>query len=540
MRTGKVLGVVAAMCVVMLWWASVGEAALGTAFTYQGRLMDSNDVANGKYDFQFRMFDDPDTVVGIQIGPDVVVDDVNVADGYFTVDLDFGGGAFDGNARWLEIGVRPGAQSDPDPYSILAPAQKISPAPYAMYAETCGSGGGGVPVPLELSGSVSSPGAIIKGTITSGTGYGVMGQYKYSAGKWGYLGSSTYAVAGRDDVSGNYGYIGSSSEGVFGYSLSGWAGLFQGKAKVEGDLYVNGRYYDSSSDAGTSGQVLSSTGSGTNWITPEVSVPLSLSGSVSGPGAVISATNTSWDIDAHGIHGAGIEGNGVDGYSDGGYGVYGDTYIGYGVYGECTFNAGVFGRSRITGNSGSLGGSAGARGHSTDGTGVWGESDTGNGVHGESTSGDGVYGESDYGYGVYGYSWHSWGVYGRSLQSYAGYFDGDLHVEGNIEYTGSCTDVSDIRLKENIAPLENGIEKISSLKGIYFNNKGESVNNREVGVIAQDVEKVLPELVSTNKDGYKSVDYTKLSAVLIEAVKEQQKQIEAMQAEIERLKNQIK
>ena len=133
-------------------------------------------------------------------------------------------------------------------------------------------------------------------------------------------------------------------------------------------------------------------------------------------------------------------------------------------------------------------------------------------------------------YGVYGSassnsSGPNFGVYGTAGNSgtgsaHAGYFVGNVHVIGNITYTGTIGDVSDIRLKENIAPLGNGIEKISCLKGIYYNNKGESPDNREVGVIAQDVEKVLPELVLTNKEGYKSVDYTKLTPVLIEAVKE--------------------
>ena len=110
-----------------------------------------------------------------------------------------------------------------------------------------------------------------------------------------------------------------------------------------------------------------------------------------------------------------------------------------------------------------------------------------------------------------------------------------MYVDGDITYTGSVSDVSDIRLKENIAPLEDGIKKISALKGIYFNNKGRSPADREVGVIAQDVEKVLPELVSTDNDGYKSVDYTKLTPVLIEAVKELKAENESLRKRIERL-----
>ena len=117
--------------------------------------------------------------------------------------------------------------------------------------------------------------------------------------------------------------------------------------------------------------------------------------------------------------------------------------------------------------------------------------------------------------------------------------DYKLHVNGDIAYTGSIHDVSDIRLKENIVPLENAIEKVSSINSIYFNNKGESEEMREVGVIAQEVEKVLPEVVSENAEGYKSVDYTKLTPLLIEAVKEQQKVIEALNKRIEKLEQSI-
>jgi len=111
-----------------------------------------------------------------------------------------------------------------------------------------------------------------------------------------------------------------------------------------------------------------------------------------------------------------------------------------------------------------------------------------------------------------------------------------LHVIGDIAYTGNIYDVSDLRLKENIAPLTNAIDKVSALRGIYFNLKGEPASKREVGVIAQEVESVLPEVVSTDAQGYKSVDYSKLTPLLIEAVKELKTKDEARQTQIESLK----
>ncbi|MCI0405616.1 MAG: tail fiber domain-containing protein, partial [candidate division Zixibacteria bacterium] len=72
-----------------------------------------------------------------------------------------------------------------------------------------------------------------------------------------------------------------------------------------------------------------------------------------------------------------------------------------------------------------------------------------------------------------------------------------------------------------------------------YEKLGRSTGHREIGVIAQEVEKVFPELVTKwGEKDYRAVDYSRLSAVLIEAVKEQQKQIEKLAKEIEKLKNQ--
>lgn len=111
-----------------------GAEPMGTAFTYQGHLYDNNYPANGPYDFQFKLYDANSD--GNQIGNDVNVPNVDVNNGYFTVELDFGSGVFDGDARWLGIGVRPsGDINDP---CVLSPRQKVTPAPYAMYAKNAG------------------------------------------------------------------------------------------------------------------------------------------------------------------------------------------------------------------------------------------------------------------------------------------------------------------------------------------------------------------------------------------------------------------
>jgi hypothetical protein len=90
---------------------------------------------------------------------------------------------------------------------------------------------------------------------------------------------------------------------------------------------------------------------------------------------------------------------------------------------------------------------------------------------------------------------------------------------------------SDISLKENIKTLENPIEKIMKLNGVSFDWK--ESGSSSIGVIAQEIEKVLPQLVSNGE--VKSVNYNGLIGVLIEAVKEQQRQIEELKKQIDTL-----
>ena len=117
-------------------------------------------------------------------------------------------------------------------------------------------------------------------------------------------------------------------------------------------------------------------------------------------------------------------------------------------------------------------------------------------------------------------------------------FDGStLAVTGAITATGDVTAfyTSDRNLKQNIVNIENSLDKVSQLNGVYYNWTKEAleknkhlVDEKEVGVIAQDVEAVLPELVATREDGSKAVRYERLCAVLIESVKELKKEIELL------------
>jgi hypothetical protein len=104
-------------------------APTGTGFTYQGRLMENGSPASGEYDFIFTLYDAQTD--GVQIGQESSLFNQPVSGGLFTVIVDFGAQAFDGNARWIEIAIRAPEQ---DLYQTLTPRQPVTPAPYALFA----------------------------------------------------------------------------------------------------------------------------------------------------------------------------------------------------------------------------------------------------------------------------------------------------------------------------------------------------------------------------------------------------------------------
>jgi len=116
-----------------------------------------------------------------------------------------------------------------------------------------------------------------------------------------------------------------------------------------------------------------------------------------------------------------------------------------------------------------------------------------------------------------------------------------LYVNGKAYATGGWTG-SDERLKKNIATLDRTLEKVLRLRGVSFDWRTEEFpdrgldDRRQIGLIAQELEHIYPELVSTDPQGWKAIDYSRLTAILVEALKAQQAQITALQAEVERLK----
>jgi hypothetical protein len=228
--------------------------------------------------------------------------------------------------------------------------------------------------------------------------------------------------------------------------------------------------------------------------------------------------------------------------SDGTYGLYA-TGSRYAVYAS----SGYTGATGVSGNAPGIGveGTSmpgfGVRGISSSGIGVEGQSSTNDGVHAVSYSASrsGIHAQNATpgggGWGIYASAGgNGQAVHGENTNSsgWAGYFNGKVYASSG--YTSS-----DIRLKKDIAALSYGLREVSKLRPVKFRWRDEVRGRGEqVGLIAQEIEKVVPEVVDTDaKSGMLSVNYPALVPVLISAVQEQQKIIAEQDARISRLEH---
>jgi hypothetical protein len=173
--------------------------------------------------------------------------------------------------------------------------------------------------------------------------------------------------------------------------------------------------------------------------------------------------------------------------------------------------------------------------------GVIGRATTEPGVEGISASGIGVYGQG----GLMGVA-ASGKVYGIKANcttpgGTAGSFQGNLVTQGNITYTGMLNHVSDARYKIDIQPLDTALNTVMRLRGVSYLYRRQAFPQnrfpeaRQIGFVAQEVQSVLPQLVSKDHEGYLAVDYLQVAPVLVEAIKDQQKQIEELKRENHRI-----
>ncbi len=407
---------------------------IGTTFTYQGQLKNANGPVNGKCDLQFNLWNDP--LIGMQLGPMVSELNHDIVNGLFTVQLDFGSNAFNGDARWLSIDVRcPAGSGD---FTKLSPRQLLTSAPQANVANrlTWGASwsGNGSGIGLSLQGGAG-------GLSANGTDYGVLGQ------------TNAYT----------------NSRGVMGIanSTSGFADGVYGETQSKDGSGVVGFNANTAGGVGVFGQSLSTQGYGmwgTGLITGTVGEATSTSGTTFGVYGISKSTNGGYGVygrassaQGSGVYGYNATGRGVRGESSNNDGVAGFSFSGSGVYGQSQSGTGLYGSSPAgTGVHGD-GAQYGVQGDtsSNSGYGVYGRAPltgtvgiaTSNaslaiGVYGQGPNGVEGYSATPQGNGVYGVANtgnNAYGVYGASSSGYAGVFNGKVQISTNLFVGGAVT-----------------------------------------------------------------------------------------------------
>ncbi len=477
----------------------ISKAAMAqtTAFTYQGKLTDAGNPANGNYDLQFKLFDA--LAAGAQQGATLVRTPVLASAGIFTVTLDFGATVFGGADRYLEIGVRPAGSANA--YTVLAPRQTLTAAPYAIrtLAATaadslsaacvnCVTSGqiqnvqgaqvtGEIPVAGVPAGSanyIQNTASLQAGSNFNLSGNGTAGSFnavtQYNLGGTRILGAAgtlnffAGVSAGQANTSGNRNtFVGS---GAGQNNTTGASNSFFGRAAGSNNTGSANSFFGESAGSsftgfpsgagntflGYSAGALVAGGDDLTLVGQNANVGANnLSNATAiGARALVTQSNTLILGSINGVNGATASTNVGIGTATPQYRLHVKDDNAPAIAGESTGNTGVgvFGSSTIY---------IGVVGTSTSHLGVFGSSNSSSGVHGQSivaslgaagvyginnaSGGIGVIGEANIGNGtgVYGVSTSAsgFGMYGRNtLGGYAGYFDGKVRVIGVIEKPG--------------------------------------------------------------------------------------------------------
>ena len=113
-------------------------------------------------------------------------------------------------------------------------------------------------------------------------------------------------------------------------------------------------------------------------------------------------------------------------------------------------------------------------------------------------------------------------------------------MHGDIYATANITAYSDARIKENVVTIDSALEKVESMRGVYYNKIDDPDKTKEVGFIAQEVNEVIPEAVTYAEDvDQYGVKYANITALLVESGKELSQQVKDLQAEVKELKENV-
>ena len=491
------------MCMVaLLVGGRAGWAQADATITYQGALQAGGAPVTGDVDLRMRLYDA--ATEGAQVGPQITRSAQSVQEGLLAVDLDFGLAAFDGKPRWLEVDVRSaGAPS----FTTLAPRQRIAPAPVAVAALKPWTIDGADAFFVGERLGVGEPFPLTKLHVTS-----IQRDFDPSV-----LAQDDIVLEDTDAIIG----LISDGGGVAG------SGITLKQIDGMGGLLDNWAMYRSTSGAGSELQF--TYGADARYalnppvLTLDPDGDASVARNLSVDGGVIS-TGEPLVLNVGGIEGMRIRRVGDVslvgiGASDPGFALDVFSPTSTAINGEGF--RGVYGKTSSHGGAGVLGfaeeGSGRsyaveARNYSPEGRAVYAQAHSPTGLT----------------YGVIGVS-----------NSPGGY---DFFAAGEGVDYGT---LSSRRWKRNIEPIDAPLAKLSQLRGVYYDWDEAHGGKRDVGMIAEEVGAVLPQIVQYEENGVDAVgmDYSKLTPLLVEAVKamraEQEAELALLRAQNEALQDRL-
>jgi hypothetical protein len=536
-----------------------------TSFTYQGRFTDGGTAATGTYDMQFKLFDTASA--GNQIGSTITNGAVLVNSGVFTVQLDYGAAALSGADRYLEIGVR--LAGDANPYTILAPRQQLTSAVYAIRAGSAtnadtATNASTATNATQLGGVAASQYVQTNDARLSDARVPVPGSSNYIQNSAALQASANFNISGNGTAGGTL--SANTVNAVTQYNLGGnralsvagtdntFAGVSAGSANTpgSGNSFFGRSAGASNSSAnnsffGRSAGVSNTTGGDNSFF-----------GSFTGDSNTVGFANSFF------------------GQLAGQLNVLGDrnTAIGYraGVTSDNLVNTTAIGANAKVSKSNSLVlGSFMENGSGVDTNIGIGTSAPNAKFHLAVNAGNIVMGDpgcpphfAGIGFGSSLAGCTNYSLLGDSLNTYLNRPSGGTLFfrennatqmsiasggvvsittlgSGGIDhlcYNGSkqiSTCSSSLRYKTNIQPFTSGLSVLNRLRPITFDWKQGGIH--DLGFGAEDIAAIEPLLVIRNDKGeVEGVKYDRITAVLVNAVKEQQEQIKLQQSQIQSLK----
>ncbi len=485
----------------LVGWAGEGMAQGTTAFTYQGRLTDGATPANGPFDLHFTLFDAASG--GTQQGSMLLRPGVTVTNGVFSVQLDFGAVPFAATgARFLEISVRPGGSAGA--FTVLTPRQQVTPTPYAIKSQTADL--------ATLAMNATQLGGLSAANFVQATDPRLSDPRPPQPGSSNYIqngttpqATSNFNISGTGTATEFTSRTQYNIDGLRVLSVPGLQNVFTGIGAGAGNTTgISNAFF------GHQSGMFNQTGNGNSFF-----------GFAAGRDGTSASFNAFFGASS-GLHNESGFQNSFFGTVSGQNNRTGHNNAFFGF---------LSGFNNDSGFQNTFFGTRSGQGNITGGNNTFIGFNAGGTSPGNLNFAAAIGAEAQV-------SQSNTIILGRT-----GGLDNvgintttptdRLQVNGNVRATAFIQS-SDARYKTDIRTIEDALEALLKLRGVTFQWR-EDMNvdgtpGRQVGFIAQEVEEVLPEVVTTAKDGYKAVSYTNVVPLLVEAIKDQQKEIEALKS----------